>query len=154
MDQPSVENSRTENPYASPQTVGEGESDPSIVRVRSVARAFKIVGWFGTILYTPIVITCVASLLITLIGYRRIDSPAMLAGASAFNGAILALAIFYVMTGRRIAKHDLTVRRRALLLSCVMMIGFPVFTIIGIICYRYIHFYFNESLTSIAPATQ
>lgn len=142
-----------ENPYASPQ-FGGLEIEPSIVRIRAVARVFKLVGWFGVVLYTPIVIGGVASLVITLSGYHRIDPPAVLAGTSAFNGAILALALLYVMTGRRIATHDLSVRRRALLLSCVMMIGFPIFTIVGIISYRHIKLYFNDRLTAVAAVNE
>jgi hypothetical protein len=145
MDEDQIETARRlmpENPYASPQAVDDGTVDLSAVRLRSVARVFKIVGWFGVILYTPIVIASIASLLLTLVGYR-IDSLLVLAGASAFNGTILALAILYVLTGRRIAKHDLTARRRAMLLSCVMMIGVPIFTIVGVICYRNINQYLN-----------
>lgn len=109
--------------------------DPLTVQVRSVARVFKIFGWFWVIIYTPIVVTCIGSLFITLAGHR-IESPLVLAGASLFNGAILALAVLYVTTGRRISKRDVRVRRRALLLSCFMMLGFPILSIVGIICYR------------------
>ena len=153
MDQPEIETARGENPYASPPAIGDDDGEDrigaSIVGIRSVARVFKIVGWFGVILYTPIVLTCVGSLVVTLVGYR-IDSPLVLAGASAFNGVILGLAICYVLTGQRISKQDFTVRRRAILLSCLMMIGIPVFTIVGIICYRKIKLYFNDSSALIA----
>jgi hypothetical protein len=126
------------NPYASPQAGGA----ESAVRIRSVARAFKILGWFGVVLYTPIVIACISSLLLRLAGYGA-DSPMVLAGAAAFNGFVLGLAVLYAMTGRRIAKHDFTARRRAMFLSCLMMIGFPLFTIVGILCYRNIRLYFH-----------
>ena len=131
------------NPYAAPPSNDGCEIEPAIIQIRSVARVFKIVGWFGVIIYAPIVIVCVGSLLVTLAGYR-VDSILILAGATGFNGAILALAIQYVLTGRRISKNDLTARPRAIFLSYVMLIGFPVFTIIGIICCRNLRCYFDD----------
>ena len=124
-------------------------ADLSTVRLRAVARAFKIFGWFWVVVYTPIVITCVGSLFATLAGYP-IDSLIVLAGASFFNGAILALAILFVTTGRRIRLRDATAQRRALVLSCVMMLGFPILTIVGIICYRDIKRHLSGNAIAIA----
>jgi hypothetical protein len=133
----------------SPQIASSTREKSPELRLRAVARVFKIFGWFWVVVYTPMVAICVGSLVITLAGHR-IDSPLVLAGASAFNGAILWLAILYVRTGRRISRHDATARRRALFMSCFMMLGVPVLTVVGAICYRDIKRYLNYDGSAVA----
>ena len=132
----------TDNPYAPPADAGIVDpAEIAATRIRSVARVFKIVGWMGIVIYTPIVLSCIHLLVMTLSG-RRIGSPLVIAFATAFNGMVLALAICYLLTGRRVAAMDLTVRRQALVLSCFMMIGVPIFTVVGVLCYRYLKRHF------------
>ena len=143
----------SDNPYSSP-TVAGTEVDPSKVPLGSVTRVYKWLGWVGAIIYVPIVITCVAALALSLAGHHE-ESPLVLAFASLVNGAILTLAVLLLLTSRRIAARDYSVRGRALILSCILMLGFPLLTVVGIICYRNItqHFLNAESDTTPRPTT-
>ena len=131
------------NPFAPPSTMAVRALSESEVRLRAVTRVYRIIGWLGIVIYVPIVLTCLGSLVGILLGYR-IGPLLVVAGASVFHSIFLALAILYVLTARRIAERDITVRRRAVVLSFLMMIGFPLFTIVGAICYRYLKLHFHE----------
>ena len=141
-----------DNPYSAPTTTSDPQPELATTRIRSVSRTFRWLGWILTILYVPIVVTCVVSLVLALLGHP-VDSPLVLALASVFNGAILAVAILFILTGRRIAAGDYSVRGRALFLSCILMLGFPIFTVIGIFCFRYLKMYYAATAPDSAPSS-
>ena len=140
----------TENPYAPPSATTEQVRDVPTMRVRSVARVFKIMGWAGVIIYTPIVCISLAMLPVALLGNSRNSDPAFFL-ATFINSAILAIAICYLMTGRRISAYNIAVRRRALLMCCLMMIGFPIFTVVGAICFRNVKRHFADVAAANSP---
>lgn len=132
------------NPFAAPKLMAETDTERATYELMSVARVFKTVGWLVVILYGPVVIFSVVVFLATLLRYID-EEPQRVLGGTLFNGGVLAMAIQYILTGRRIAKPDPTVRQRALFLSCVLMAGFPIFTFLGIRCYRDIKRYLVDS---------
>ena len=133
-----------ENPFAPPTADAARVPSKSEIRLRAVTRIYRIIGWFGIVLYVPIVLTCAGSLIGILPLMFPTESRLSLAGPLVFHSIFLALAVLYVLTARRIAARDFTVRRRAAALSFLMMIGFPIFTIVGIVCYRYLRLHFSD----------
>lgn len=139
-----LQHAQDKNPFAAPKLMAETDTERATYELMSVARVFKTVGWLVVILYGPVVIFSVVVFLATLLRYID-EEPQRVLGGTLFNGGVLAMAIQYILTGRRIAKPDPTVRQRALFLSCVLMAGFPIFTFLGIRCYRDIKRYLVDS---------
>ncbi len=122
----------TVNPYAPPQGVSERLPDPAR-EIRVVARVFRWVGWVGTVLYLPMTLGTVGALIYSLLA-EPVDSPLVLAGASLVNGGVLFVSITFLRTAKGLLnKHPLS-QRAATVLSCVLLLGFPIFTIVGAIC--------------------
>lgn len=136
--------SQDNNPFAAPKLMAETDTERAIYELMSVARVFKTVGWLVVMVYGPLVVFSIGVLISILIGYIDAEPQSVLGGTT-FNCGVLAMAIQYILTGRRIAKPDPTVRQRALFLSCVLMAGFPIFTFLGIRCYRDIKRYLVDS---------
>lgn len=134
----------TNNPYSPPQSDAEPSIDAATTQLHGVSRSFKWLGWLVTIVYVPIVLTCIGVFVLSLLGFND-ESPPFMLFASLFNGAVLTLGISLIRASRRIRNRDTTVRRTALFLSCVLMLGFPLFTIVGVICYRNIGRYLVET---------
>ncbi|MEO1526998.1 MAG: hypothetical protein AAFX06_16285, partial [Planctomycetota bacterium] len=128
------------NPYSPPVTESSPPEDAAEKSLASVARAFKWLGWIISVLYAPIVLSCLGSFLLALVG-RIEESPGFMLLVCIFNGSVLAFGIALILTARRLASRDYTVRKRALFLSCVLMVGVPLFTIVGIICFRNVRRY-------------
>lgn len=139
-----LQHAQDKNPFAAPKLMAETDTERAIYELMSVARVFKTVGWLVVILYGPVVIFSGVVFLATLLRYID-EEPQRVLGGTLFNCGVLAIAIQYILTGRRIAKPDPTVRQRALFLSCVLMAGFPIFTFLGIRCYRDIKRYLVDS---------
>jgi len=134
LDKPAM---TTKNPYASPATTDFHEPDEAAVRLRAVSRVFRALGWLGVVIYSPVTITCVVKLVRILAGDAdSIVSAKEMTIATAISAAIVGVSSYFVITGRKISAFDLGARRQALVLACLMMTGFPIFTLIGAICFR------------------
>ena len=129
-----------DNPYSPPAVDSPLAPDPATVRLASVARAFRWLGWLVSIVYGPIVIVCIVALVLSSLG-RHDESPAFMLLVCMINGAVFALGVSLIRTARRVAARDHTVRMTAMAISCILMLGFPLFTIVGVICFRHIRQY-------------
>lgn len=137
------------NPYEATTTtpiIGDVAHD----RINSVSRIFVWIGLLGSLLYIPIVIGCLVSLVANLIGRPlsnpKIDTPWVIAFATVMNSAILAIWLTFVVTARQIKRRIYHVRTRALVLSVILTLGFPVLTIPGIMCFRWIRKFFHAGI--------
>lgn len=130
-----------ENPYASPQAVSERLTD-SEREIRTVARVFRWIGWVGVILYFPVIVMNVGALIYSLL-VEPVNSPMVLAGASLLHGGILFVSFTFLRTAKGLAnKHPLS-GRAAKVLSCILLLGFPLFTIVGAICLHKVRRHFS-----------
>jgi hypothetical protein len=134
------------NPYASP--TAESRLDPSIAEseIRFVIRILRWIGWLGGIPFVPLAI-----LLTALFAYSSIVEgkrlPAdVVPGLILFDLlACLSIASGWVASG--MARHRPSARLPALLLCGVMLLGFPLFTIVGIVCIRKVRRYYGAYCT-------
>jgi len=119
-------------------------------RINSVSRIFVWIGLLGSLLYVPIVIGCLVSLVANLVGRPlsnpKIDTPWVIAFATAINAAILAIWLTFIITARQIKRRIYRVRTRALVLSVIFTLGFQVLTIPGIICFRWLRKFFHAEI--------
>jgi len=122
------------NPYASPQAASESLSD-SEREIRVVIRVFRRIGWFGTIIYVPMVVGPIGTLVYSLFVERQ-ESSVVLVGATLLNGIILSIFIAMLIAASRLKHRRPGALKWGSVLSCAMMIGFPLFTIIGVLCLR------------------
>ncbi len=134
----------SENPYAAPGSSNAATPDTATSKIQRLARIYKLMGWTITILYIPVVIGCTGTLIGGLLGIVDADIV-MLLFASVMNTTILTVGILFIRTARRIRGGDPTVSGHAKFLSYVLMLGFPLFTIVGIICYRDISRYLMDA---------
>jgi len=72
---------------------------------------------------------------------RNAENPAFMVVVCLFNGTVLGFGISMILVGRRVAIGDQSVRTTALVHSCILMLGFPLLTIIGAICFWQIRRY-------------
>lgn len=142
------------NPYAPTLTTPIGE-DVADQRLNSVSRIFVWIGLPGTLIYVPIVIGCMVSLTANLIGRPisdpKIATPLVLAFATAFNSIVLSLWLTFIITGRQIKRRRVRARNWALALSILMTLAFPILTIPGIMCFRWVHRYLRNDMNREVP---
>ena len=122
------------NPYSSPtaelETVSDAERE-----IRVVIRIYRLVGWVGSFIYVPMAISTASVLLYSLFA-RPIESPAALFFPACINLCGATVFVGYILIASRMARRSVRVRGKAFLLSYFMLLGFPLFTIVGIVCLR------------------
>lgn len=135
------------NPYE-PTITSPIVRDVANARINSVSRIFVWIGLLGSLIYLPIVIGCIVSLGAYLIGRPASNATIYdllaLALVTAVNSAILVLWLTFVVTARQIRRRNYRVRTRALVLAIVLSLGFPVLTIPGIMCFRWLRQFFHD----------
>ena len=135
------------NPYE-PTITSPIVRDVANARLNSVSRIFVWIGLLGSLIYLPIVIGCIVSLGAYLIGRPASNATIYdllaLALATAVNSAILVLWLTFVVTARQIRRRNYRVRTRALVLAIVLSLGFPVLTLPGIMCVRWLRQFFLD----------
>lgn len=135
------------NPYV-PTATHSITRDAVSAKLQAVCRIFMWMGLLGSVIYIPIVVGCTGALIASLFGRPisdpKIGTPLMLAFATLFNTAVLSVWLIFIVTARQIKKRDYTVRSRALALSVFLTLGFPILTIPGVMCYRWIRQYFRD----------
>ncbi|MBX3416504.1 MAG: hypothetical protein KF851_02780 [Pirellulaceae bacterium] len=136
------------NPFA-PTITREIVVDPATEKLRAVSRIFFWIGLLGAVVYVPMVVGCIISLIASLIGRPfgnpEIATPLVLVLATAFNGVVLSIWITYIITSFHIKHRRLHARTRALFLSVVLALGFPILTIPGVVCFRWIRRYLKDN---------
>ena len=128
------------NPYASPEVSGHtvARFDREIF---GVARAIAAFGWIGFALYVPIVVGTIIKLVVAIVG----DGNAMvLLGASVFNCSVFLSFRWVIRVAARLRRCERNADRKALFVSCIMTLFFPLFTLIGIICIYKIRKHYPE----------
>jgi hypothetical protein len=143
------------NPYASPAA----ESSPVSLaegEIAVVVRVFRWLGRLGTVVFGLGV--CVWSVELASVfippvrmGDERVPAVVLFVRWMV-SGAILAFSIGLLRVAARMARHRPDARRKALVLSSLMLIGFPLFTLIGFLCIqkvnRHYEAYCQEYLAS------
>ena len=135
------------NPYE-PTVTSPIVRDVANARLNSVSRIFVWIGLLGSLIYIPIVIGCLVSLVAYLIGRPTSNATIYdllaIALATAVNSAILVLWLTFIVTARQIRRRLYRERNRALVLAIVLSLGFPVLTIPGIMCFRWLRQFFHD----------
>lgn len=103
--------------------------------IRSGIRVFQILGWTGAIIYTPMVVGRIATLVYSVLVEPK-ESLLVLVGASLFNGLVLFYFLCLLRSAFRRNRREPDAIRSAKVLSYVTMIGFPLFTVVGILVVR------------------
>ena len=138
------------NPYASPLSEGEPVSDAER-EIHAVIRVFRLIGWVGVILWTPAVFGSMGVFIYSLFAATR-ESSTFFFGVSIFHCSCAAIFLAYLRIASRMVKRRIEVRWKAILMCCLMLPGFPVFTVVGIICLwkvtRHYEAYCRERLDS------
>jgi len=120
------------NPYTSPAADSDRLSEAAR-EIATVVRVFRFIGWIGVIFYTPLALIALGMLIYSLV-VEPSDSVAGNAVGVGLCGGVLFVSFTYFRTASALrAKHP-RARRAATVLSCVLLLGFPIFTIVGIIC--------------------
>jgi hypothetical protein len=128
------------NPYASPQSTNEPLTD-SEREIRVVVRVFRWIGWLGTIIYVPMVVGPVGTLVYSILVEPQ-ESPVVLVCAAFFNGIVLSIFVAMLFAASKLKHRRPGALKWGSVLSCVMMIGFPLFTLIGVLCLRKLRRYY------------
>ena len=147
----------SENPYETPQ------SSPSLeVKTKTrqpahrrnllrVARFFTAVGVFGGL---PAGVYIASTLAVEFNFVRTLPTffpgPSVMGFVQSLLILLLAAAFFFTSAGIR--RHDLRFRLPALILSGILMLGFPVFTVFGGVCFYRI-WYFLRPIPSLRSET-
>jgi hypothetical protein len=135
------------NPYE-PTITSPIFRDVANARINSVSRIFVWIGLLGSLIYIPMVIVCLVSLVVHLVSRPTSNSTIYdllaIALATAVNSAILVLWLTFIVTARQIRRRIYRVRTRALVLAIVLSLGFPVLTIPGIMCFRWLRQFFHD----------
>ncbi len=135
------------NPYE-PTVTSPIVRDVANARLNSVSRIFVWIGLLGSLIYIPIVIGCLVSLGAYLVSRPTSNATIYdllaIALATAVNSAILVLWLTFIVTARQIRRRTYRARSRALVLAIVLTLGFPVLTIPGIMCFRWLRQFFHD----------
>lgn len=130
------------NPYAPPTAIV-----PSITEaeqeIRFVIRIFRWIGWIGAVLYVPMPLLSILALIDSLMTEPR--NSLFLVGVCLANCSFYALFISLLFGARKLVRRS----KRALqwargLCYLMMIIGFPLFTIVGAICIRKLNRHYDE----------
>lgn len=140
------EPSEPRNPYAS-ANMAAVVRDPSVARLNAVSRILVWIGLLGCLISVPMTIVSCVSLIGYFLGYSlphpQVATALVLALTCLIHGGLLSLWLTFIVTARQVRRRVYTARRRALALSVLLMFGFPLLTLPGICCYRWISRYFS-----------
>jgi hypothetical protein len=125
------------NPYASPAV----ESQPISTAEREIAVAVRVFRWIGR---TGVVVfglaVCVwgfemsRSFFVSVRLERELVSTGVLCARLMVSLAMLGFSAALLRVAASMARHRPDARRKALILSSLMLIGFPLLTLIGFLC--------------------
>jgi hypothetical protein len=152
------------NPYESPAPSDEIAKPPRRLspkgrKVVSVGLIYRILGWVGlvaTACGTLVYAGFAAMIISRSLENRRLPTGGL--GREEFWMPPLALALLLstsiglVIIGTRVQQLRFSARLPGLGMACVLMIGFPPFTVIGVHCYHVLlrHFTADEVFAPIA----
>jgi hypothetical protein len=123
------------NPYASPATVGSSPVASDAERqIRVVIRVFRLTGWPLLILFGGIVVLVVLTILTRIVADGVAGKP--LPAELIPGPSLLAIAgIGSISVASQLARRKPGARWQGYVLSLLMLLGFPVFTIVGVSCF-------------------
>jgi hypothetical protein len=123
----------TTNPYTSPHEISRPTSDPAR-EIRTVANVFRWLGWMGITIYLPVTSFTMGALVHQLMQGRN-DEFVPIVVANGVGWCMLSLSLAYLRTAKALAAGNPLAARAARVLSWVML-GFPIFMIVGVICLK------------------
>jgi hypothetical protein len=125
------------NPYSSPSV----ETQPVSMAEREIAvvvRVFRWLGCLGAVVFGLGAGIWICELSRSFLKYAPIGaepvSTEILFARSIVSLAMLGFSAALLRVAARMARHKPDARRKALILSSLMLIGFPLFTLIGFLC--------------------
>ncbi len=137
----------TTNPYAAPADVGEVVNRAER-EIHSVVRTFRLTARFA-------IAEALVFSLSTLVSVVRLNAGYSVAILYAvINAATIVCAIFYLRAAARMSRKELAALTTARRLSLLMVVSFPlfpigltcfpVFAVVGTLCYRKVTRYYRE----------
>ena len=136
----------TDNPYASPadhSSFAKELDSEAAKQIRVVIRILRYIGWPLAILLCPLSLF----FLTTTILFAFIRPDARLADGVVFGVILLGLSGYFVFALRvasRMARRDPNVRFKAYLVLTPLLLGFPLFTIVALLCMAKIGRYYGD----------
>jgi hypothetical protein len=130
----------SDNPYQSPQ--GPCERATPAPELSRVIRVFRLLGWVALLVFLPWLLT---SLALSAYEFCVADQqewrvlPGLNFGLAAANSYLIALLV----TAHRMSRGHARAKRLAQSLCCIMLLGFPLFTLVGLILLRDIHRHYD-----------
>ena len=122
------------NPYATPNAECESRPD-SEGEIRVVVRVFRWLGWLGTIIYVPMVVIPMGTLVYSLTVEQK-ESPLILIGVILFNGVVLAAFVSMLIAASKLKRQRPDAIKWGRTVSYILLLGFPLLTLVGILCLR------------------
>jgi hypothetical protein len=135
------------NPYAAPQANNRlpVPADPKTIALNQVARIYRWLGWIGSVVYGLIFVSNIVVVIQILFDLKAYKEPLwFFCSITIVHGLIFWLAITYLRTSNSILRRDYSKRQTAIVLAWIMMLGFPIFTIVGYICRRELLRHFHD----------
>ena len=131
-----------DNPYSSPRSeLDRTELTIAEQEIRAVARVFRWIGWTGVVVCFPFFLRFCITL------FREFFDPTVPLSPLE-NELLITAAMFffywYPWTARKMLERMPRIDRTAVLLSYVLILGFPIFTVAGIACLRKVRRHFDE----------
>ena len=106
--------------------------------IRGVVRVFRLIGGIGAVLYVPMALVSFVQFARSLLTETPESAASMLI-VSLVNGGLAALFVMYLRVAGRLQRRGEGSKQWALAMSYVLLLGFPLFTIVGILCIRRIN---------------
>ena len=123
-----------ENPYAAPEAEPKPAlTDTAAKEVRTVSRVLR---WFGvvvSVIYLAMSVSATFALLVFVIAGRTKEIIGILLPTLACWG-VFYIGWTYVRVGKGLLLKKPKAYRAAMILLCLLLIGFPLFTLVGILC--------------------
>jgi hypothetical protein len=130
----------SDNPYQSPQ--GPCERASPAPELRRVIRIFRLLGWVLLLVFFPCLLIALAMCVLQILMLEREDWRMLLAMNSYF-AAVNAYLIALLVAAHRMSRGHTGAKRLAQSLCCIMLLGFPLFTLVGLILLRDIHRHYD-----------
>jgi hypothetical protein len=118
------------NPYSPPETTSP--PDPLDVASREIGSVIRVFRWVGSAGHLILGLILTAFCVNFYNDPNRISTLEAVAPVIFCAGLLLNMGFFRIATA--LANRNESVRRPARLMSCILLLGFPLFTIIGVIC--------------------
>lgn len=123
------------NPYAPPgQPVQAHRDSPARERICAVYRAFRLLGWIGAVPFGAGTAAAVVGLIVDWFLGSPWNDTSPLALVVLLYAGLFTVSILFLRTARQLRAGSPTAPRGVYALSCLLLLGFPLLTIVGLLC--------------------